>query len=173
MDKNFDIDDEMAVAKKPLSPSALKPIKLAVAKAGGQAAVADAARISQSQVSRFLNGQDVKLSTALSILKAIGGGITPTCSDPPPQACQDHGPGLDEQVRVLKHELADKDRAMAALELKYSRLQSSILEALKATCRTIGLSQDQVRLLKEAVTDPEESMASCEGSTSHQAAVGD
>lgn len=168
MDKNLDIFEGMAVAKKPLPPSTLKSLKAIIADAGGQASVADAARVSQSQVSRFLNGQDVKLSTALAILKVIGGGITPVCQE---QACVGE-PQADyrEQCLVLKEQLI-------AVKGELLDQQTKIMEAVRSACRTANLSPEQIATMTEAVVHYDtwraREDAAMDYDKSHQQAVGD
>lgn len=167
MDKNLDIFEGMAVAKKPLPPSTLKSLKAIIADAGGQAAVADSARVSQSQVSRFLNGQDVKLSTALAILKVIGGGITPVCQE---QACVVE-PQADyrEQCLVLKEQLI-------AVKGELLDQQTKIMEAVRSACRTANLSPEQIATMTEAVvhydTWQDREQGSQDTAQSHQQAAG-
>jgi hypothetical protein len=168
MDKNLDIFEGMAVAKKPLPPSTLKSLKAIIADAGGQAAVADSARVSQSQVSRFLNGQDVKLSTALAILKVIGGGITPVCQE---QACVvEPQANYREQCVRLEEELIAVKRELLAQQTK-------IMDAIKAACRVEKLTPEQIATMTKAVvhydTWSATGAADLESAQSHQAAVGD
>lgn len=162
MDNNFDVDDGMAVAKKPLPPAALKQLKAAISDAGGQAAVAHAAGVSQSQVSRMCNGQDVKLSTALAILRAIGGGITHGR-----QEAVTSNESLDYRTRCiqLEEELIAVKRALLAQ-------QTAIMDAVKAACCAAGLTADQVEAMTRAVVhyDAQPNAGACE---SHQSAVGD
>ena len=158
----------MAVAKKPLPPSTLKSLKAMIAEAGGQASVADAARVSQSQVSRFLNGQDVKLSTALPILKVIGCGIMPVCQDTPP--AQDPTSNYREQCLRLEEELI-------AVRGKLLAQQTEILDAVKAACRKENLSPEQIATMTKAVvhydTWQAREDAAIESEKSHRQAVGD
>ena len=158
----------MAVAKKPLPSSTLKSLKAIIADAGGQAAVADSARVSQSQVSRFLNGQDVKLSTALAILKVIGGGITPVCQE---QACvAEPQANYREQCIRLEEELIAVKRELLAQQTK-------IMEAVRSACRTANLTPEQIATMTEAVvhydTWQAREGAAIESEKSHQQAVGD
>jgi len=167
MDKNLDIFEGMAIAKKPLPPSTLKSLKAIIAEAGGQASVADAARVSQSQVSRFLNGQDVKLSTALAILKVIGGGITPVCQEP--SCATEPQSNYREQCLVLEEQLIAVKRELLAQQTK-------IMDAVRVACRCANLSPEQIALMTEAVvhydTWQAREDAAAESEKSHQMAVG-
>jgi DNA-binding phage protein len=138
-------DDEMATPKKPLPPSALKALKLAISDAGGQAHVADMAGISQSQVSRFLKGQDVKLSTALSILTTLGGDI---CQIPQPHIAAEPQAdyralynAADDELRNVKRQLLEQ--------------QTRIMTAVTNACRDAGLTPTQAHSLQQAVMDYE------------------
>jgi len=168
MDKNLDIFEGMAVAKKPLPPSTLKSLKAMIAQAGGQASVADAARVSQSQVSRFLNGQDVKLSTALPILKVIGCGIMPVSQDAHPDP--DPSSNYREQCVRLEEELIAVKRELLAQQTK-------IMDAVKAACRVEKLSPEQIATMTKAVihydTWSAEDDVDLESAQSHRSAVGD
>jgi len=168
MDKNLDIFEGMAVAKKPLPPSTLKSLKAMIAEAGGQASVADAARVSQSQVSRFLNGQDVKLSTALPILKVIGCGIMPVCQDAQP--APDPTSSYREQCLLLEEQLIAVKRELLAQQTK-------IMEAVRGACRSANLNPEQIATMTEAVvhydTWQAREDAATESAQSHQQAVGD
>lgn len=170
MDKNLDIFEGMAVAKKPLSPSMLKSLKAMITQAGGQASVADAARVSQSQVSRFLNGQDVKLSTALPILKVIGCGIMPVCQEPQPVPEQDPTSNYREQCLRLEEELIAVKRELLAQQTK-------IMEAVRSACKSAHLNPEQIATMTEAVvhydTWQAREDAAQDAAQSHQQAVGD
>lgn len=168
MDKNLDIFEGMAVAKKQLPPSTLKSLKAMIADAGGQAYVADAARVSQSQVSRFLNGQDVKLSTALPILKVIGCGIMPVSQNAP--AAPEPQSNYREQCVRLEEELIAVKRELLAQQTK-------IMDAVKSACLAEKLTPEQIATMIKAVvhydtwsaTDAKDQ----ESAQSHQRAVGD
>lgn len=78
----------------------------------------------------------------------------------------------------LKHELADKDRELAAIERAMGKQQGLIFEAVFKTCRELGLSPDQTRALQWAVMDYEGAqdssrLAEQDDTVSHQKAVGD
>jgi len=82
------------------------------------------------------------------------------------------------QVIELKHELADKDRELAAVERAMGKQQSLIFEAVRRTCRELELSPDQTRSLQWAVMDYENAQDSArsdqqDAAASHQQAVGD
>lgn len=167
MDKNLDIFEGMAVAKKPLPPSTLKSLKAMIADAGGQASVADAARVSQSQVSRFLNGQDVKLSTALPILKVIGCGIMPACQEPQ-QTPPDPVANYREQCVRLEDELIAVKRELLAQQTK-------IMDAVKSACIAENLTPEQIATMTKAVVhyDTFSATEAQDAAVSHQQAVGD
>ena len=157
----------MAVAKRPLPPSTLKTLKAMIAEAGGQASVADAAKVSQSQVSRFLNGYDVKLSTALPILKVIGCGIMPAAQDPQPspgpaESYREHCVRLEDELIAVKRELLEQ--------------QTKIMDAVKAACRAERLTPEQTATMIKAVIRYDTWSATgdtdIESAQSHQAAAG-
>lgn len=164
----MDIFEGMAVAKKPLPPSTLKSLKAMIAEAGGQASVADAAKVSQSQVSRFLNGQDVKLSTALPILKVIGCGIMPVSQDAQPSPdpasnYREHCVRLEDELLAVKRQLLEQ--------------QTKIMDAVKAACRAEKLTPEQTAAMIKAVIHYEALSATedteMDSAKSHQQAVGD
>ncbi len=97
------------------------------------------------------------------------------------QACaQSCSPALHEPAATdyeqeclrLKHELADKDRELAAIELAMGRQQGRIFEAVVVTCRRLGMPPDQTRILQLAVMDYETILAEADGHESRQAAAG-
>jgi len=82
------------------------------------------------------------------------------------------------QILQLKHELADKDRELAAVERALGKQQSLILDAVRKACRELGLTADQTRALQWAVMDYDGAMdpgqaAEQDAAVSHQKAVGD
>jgi len=82
------------------------------------------------------------------------------------------------QVIELTHELADKDRELAAVERAMGKQQSLIFDAVRKACRELGLNADQTRALQWAVMDYEGALdsghaAQQDESVSHQQAVGD
>lgn len=66
-------------------------------------------------------------------------------------------PAQDYQAECLRlqHELAAKDRELAAVELAKGRQQGRIFEAMVITCRQLGLAPDVTRILQLAVMDYE------------------
>lgn len=142
---NFsDSGGEMA-AKKPLSQDTLNMIKQAIVEAGGQAEVADMSGVSQSQVSRFVRGQDVKLSTAISILSSIGGGISPV-SDQRQQIVCEPVPDYRSRINKLEDDVLDLKK-----QLLYQ--QTKIMTAVVAACKVANLSVNQAHALQRSVMD--------------------
>lgn len=78
----------------------------------------------------------------------------------------------EQECLRLKHELADKDRELAAIELAMGRQQGRIFEAVVVTCRRLGMPPDQTRILQLAVMDYETILAEADGHESRQAAAG-
>jgi transcriptional regulator with XRE-family HTH domain len=81
------------------------------------------------------------------------------------------------QILKLKHELADKDRELAAIERAMGKQQALILEAVHKACHELDLSPDQTRALQKAVMDYEWVHRSADPdrqdpAVSHQKAVG-
>ncbi len=82
------------------------------------------------------------------------------------------------QVLDLKHELADKDRELAAIERAMGKQQGLILDSVRKTCRELELTPDQARALQWAVMDYEGAQDAArsdqqDAAVSHQQAVGD
>ena len=94
----------------------------------------------------------------------------------PNQAAEDQA-DYQKQVIELKHELADKDRELAAVERSMGKQQSLILEAVRKACREQGLTSEQTKALQWAVMDYEGCLGAPETAQdedkSHQKAVGD
>lgn len=82
------------------------------------------------------------------------------------------------QALTLKHELADKDRELAAIERAMGRQQGLIFEAVRLACHEQNLTPEQTRALQWAVMDYEgkqdsSRLAGQDDAVSHQKAVGD
>lgn len=81
------------------------------------------------------------------------------------------------QVLELKHELADKDRELAAVERAMGKQQGLIFEAVRLACREQGLTPEQTRAIQWAVMDYEgvldQGRTVSDDSPSHQSAVGE
>lgn len=79
----------------------------------------------------------------------------PCAQDEKPSLHEPASQDYEQECLRLKHELADLDRELAAVEKEKGRQQGRIFEAIVITCRKLALSDDETRILQLAVMDYE------------------
>lgn len=169
----------------PLPKETLEALKKAVRAHGGQVRFAARAGVSQSQISKLLNGRNVMADTAAKVYAALGFSCTPGCVASEPAAVD-----YEQECLRLKHELADnlhavaaKERELAALERKNDEAwrqmghqQDKIMRAVQIMARRLGLDDDQSLQLTDAVGNYELILAEEEAGgpiKSHRHAAGE
>lgn len=128
--------------KKPVDNEWLATLKAKIKESGGQKRVSELSGVNQSSVSKFLNGRDVKVSTAKAILAVVGMDV-----DDMPEDAADQAEG-QIRARILEQQLADEMR-------RRTEMQVRIMTAVATACRVAGLSVPQKEMIQAAVFDYE------------------
>ena len=141
----------------PLSSGFLQALQNAIHAHGGQAAVAKAAGMAQGNISKILKGRDVRVSTLGRLLAALGGGLA-VVGDERTSIVRETPAEFQLEMQRAKEKLIDSERealacARAATDAREALLTQhrDILDAVKITCRDLGISGETAYLLQNAV----------------------
>jgi transcriptional regulator with XRE-family HTH domain len=108
------------------------------------------------------------------LMNGVGEVFSAADQDEKPSLREPATSSYEQECIRLKHELADKDRELAAVELAKGRQQGLIFEAIVITCRKLALSDNETQILQLAVMDYERVIdgADTAPDSSRQAAAG-
>lgn len=144
--------------ESPLSPAFLRAIKDAIYAHGGQAAVSEKTGLAQSQISRFLGGRDVRVSTLMRLLAALGGGIGSVEGKALPMVAEAPA-AFQAELLQAKMDLAKQAMETARVSQAMAEQQNKILNAVTLVCREQALTEAQAHALQAAVASYESVLA--------------
>jgi len=134
-----------------LSEHFISSLRGAIAAHGGQGPVAEKAGMSQSMISRLLNGRNVRVATLVRLLEALGGGLENIDRPAPAIAAETHA--------TFKAELAEAKIALADKTIELAQQQDKIVRALTIVCKEQGLTSCQAHAVQAAVFNYEAVLA--------------